>query len=144
MRDINKELRKAYFTALSGITNGGAPVPVYYMKLPTSVDALNYIVYRGLTSNDVSTKNSFDSDTGVVVEIHTYTDGTNNNGNASDEIADQVLQRIYPSPQSTLAVAGTVVSNTTVQDDTTQDFTDSANRSYISRFITFIHRIYQN
>lgn len=143
MKDINKELRKAYFTVLTGITVNGAQVPVYYMKLPTGLDISDYIVYRSITNNDVSTKNSSDTDTGVTVEIHSYTNGIDNNGNANDEMADQVLQRLYPTPQSTLTMTGGIISNTIVSSDVTQDFTDNANRSYISRFISFSHRVYQ-
>lgn len=143
MKDINKELRKSYYTALTGIIIDGNAIPVFYMKLPTSRTDQNYIVYRSINNNDGSTKNSSDTFTNVTVECHSYTDGVNNNGNAADDMANEVLQRLYPTPQSTLTMNGGIISNTEVASDVTQDFTDEANRAYISRYITFRHAIFQ-
>lgn len=138
MIDINYALRKAYYSALSGITD----VPVYYQGVPNNVSPNNYIVYRSIQSTDASTKNSSDTYTNITVEIHTYTDGINS-GLSADEIAGEVYSRIYAFPQDVLAMDGAQMVHTQLANDVTQDFVLQNNRQYISRYITFRHYIYQ-
>ena len=138
MIDINYSLRIAYKNALSGI----AGVPVFYQAVPPSISPRNYIVYRGINSSDASTFNSSDTSTNVTVEIHTWDDQQNNGVNA-DLVAREVFNRIYPNPQFNLDIDGAQIVNTKLVNDVTQDFATSANRNYISRFLTFKHNIFQ-
>lgn len=139
MIDINYSLRVAYFSALSGIT-GVAP---YYQFLPASISPQpqNYIVFRSITNNDSSTKNSSDINCSITVEIHTWTEG-DNNGLSADVIARDVFNRILPNPGATLTLDGAQMVSTRLLNDITQDFTNEANRGYISRFLTFGHKIF--
>jgi hypothetical protein len=57
-------------------------------------------------------------------------------------IARQVYDRIYPNPSAVLTLDGAQMVNTRVVNDQTQDFVSQQNRGYISRFITFRHRIF--
>ncbi len=139
MKDINYALRKAYFDALSGITD----VPVYYQCLPNNAAPESYIVYRSIQSTDASTKNSSDTFTNITVEIHTYTDIVNS-GLSADEIADEVYSRIYAFTQDVLELDGVQMVNTKATNDVTQNFIMQSNRQYISRYITFRHYIFQN
>lgn len=137
MRDVNIPLRQAYRLALTGITN----VPAYYMSAPNNVKPQDYIVYRSIQSNDVSTKNSSDTRTNITVEIHTYTEGINA-GRRCDEIADEVYTRIYAIPQSVLALTGMQMVCTRLANDVSNNTSLSGNRNYNDRFLTFSHDIY--
>ena len=137
MLDINHSLRIAYYTDLNGIEG----VPVFYQAVPPTVSPDNYIVFRSITSIDDSTVNSSDLSTTITVEIHTWKDGMNS-GLDADLIARQVYDRIYPNPSAVLTLDGAQMVNTRVVNDQTQDFVSQQNRGYISRFITFRHRIF--
>lgn len=135
MKDVNWPLRQAYTTALNGID-----VPVYYQSAPSSYTA-NYIVFRSITSNDTSTKNSSDTLTNITVEIHTHGNGSNS-GRICDALADEIFNRIYSIPQATLSLLGMQMVSTRLVSDTTNNVLLQGNRTYISRFITFRHNIF--
>lgn len=138
MIDLNYSLRVAYNTALAGIAN----VPVFYQAAPPDQSPQSYIVFRSFNSTDGSTKNSSDTETTVVVEIHTYQDIVNS-GLSADVIARDVYSRIYANGQFNLSIDGGQIVHTKMQNDQVFDFTNSAGRSYISRYITFKHTIFQ-
>ena len=138
MIDLNYSIRVAYYSALSGITG----VPVYYQSVPNDVSPQNYIVFRSITNNEASTKNSSDTNTTVTVEIHTFQD-VNNPGLNNDTIARDVYNRIYANGQFNLTIDGGQIVHTMLSSDDTQDFVMNGGRAYISRFITFKHKIFQ-
>lgn len=138
MIDINNSLRIAYYNALTGI-NG---VPIFYQSVPQNVSPKNYIVYRSITNNDASTFNSSDTNTSVTVEIHTWNDDLNS-GLSADMVAREVFNRIYPNPGAVLTLDGAQMVSTRLVNDITQDFTNQQNRTYISRYLTFRHNIFQ-
>lgn len=138
MIDINYSLRIAYQVALAGI----ADYPVFYQMLPPNVSPRQYIIFRSITSNDASTFNSSDTNTTIVIEIHTWDDGLNSGLNA-DMGAREVFNRIYPNPGAVLTLDGAQMVSTQLVNDRTQDFTNNQNRTYISRYLTFRHNIFQ-
>lgn len=138
MIDINYSLRIAYFNALTGIDG----VPVYYNVVPPSTSPDNYIVYRSITNTDSSTMNSSDVDCQVTVEIQTFTDGLNP-GITADIVAMEVFNRIYPNRSSVLTLDGAQMVNTRLLNDVTNTPISQGNRVYVSRFITFGHKIFQ-
>ena len=138
MRDINLPLRRAYYRALQA-TN----LPVYYQFLPNNINPDNYIVFRGINSNDTSTKSSSNTLTSVIVEIHTVKDVANP-GIDADNIANDVYTFIYAISMFVLPVDGVQMVSTRLSNDTVQDFQISSQKNYISRFITFEHNIFQN
>lgn len=137
MIDINYSLRIAYNTALSGIG-----CPVFYQQVPSNVSPDNYILFRSITNSDASTINSSDTNTSITVEIHTFKNGLNS-GLDADMIAREVYNRIYPNPQAVLTLDGAQMVSTKLVNDVTQDFTNVQNRTYVSRFLTFRHNIFQ-
>lgn len=138
MIDINYSLRIAYFNALTGI----AGVPVYYNIVPPNTSPDNYIVYRSITNTDASTMNSSDVDCQVTVEIQTFTDGLNP-GMTADIAAMEVFNRIHPTPSSVLTLDGAQMVTTRLLNDITQPPVTQGNRMYVSRYITFGHKIFQ-
>lgn len=137
MIDINYSLRIAYQTALSGI----AGVPVFYNMVPPMVSPNNYIMFRTITNTDAGTINTSDVDTQITVEIQTYESGLNS-GLTADMVAREVFNRIYPNQRSSLVIDGAQVVKTRLLNDITQAPVTQANRTYVSRFITFGHNIY--
>lgn len=140
MRDINEVLRIAYAAALSSNTAG---VGVFYQGLPSNRTDDNYIIFRSINNVDASTKNTFETVTNITVEIHTK-NNVGNRGLSADTIADEVLQLIYGSRQSNLALSRGQIYNTELANDVTQDFIQSGQFGYISRYLTFRHLIYCN
>lgn len=137
MIDINYSLRIAYFNALTGI----AGVPVFYNEVPPNVSPDQYIVFRSITNTDISTCNTSDVSTQITVEIQTWNDGINSGINA-DMVAREVYTRILPNPGATLTLDGAQMISTRLLNDVTNQTVAVGNRAYVSRFITFGHKIY--
>ena len=136
MRDVNEPIRVAYASALTTVG-----VPVYYQYLPNNLNPDNYIVFRSITGNDVSTKSSSDVSLNIVVEIHTK-GNVGNQGLTADTIADQVYQLIYPNKQTNLVLSRGQVLQTEMANDRVIDFQQKNQFGYISRYITFRHWVY--
>lgn len=145
MIDVNIPLRKAYFTALSGITYNSIAVPVYYSYLPDDLDPDFYIIYAAVTNNAAGTFTTQDTLSSMRVTV--FTKGNkNNDGNAADAIAGQILTRLLATPSFNLPLpTGTPlqVTGTTLESDTTQDWTMQTARIYIDRIMIFRHTIFQ-
>lgn len=137
MIDINYSLRIAYTTALNGITG----MPVFYNNLPPNISPDNYIVFRSITNTDASTMNSSDINTQITVEIQTFEDGINS-GLTSDMVARDVFTRILPNPGAILTLDGAQMVSTRLLNDITNQPVNIGNRAYVSRFLTFGHKIY--
>lgn len=137
MIDINYSLRIAYTTALNGITG----MPVFYNNLPPNISPDNYIVFRSITNTDASTMNSSDINTQITVEIQTFEDGINS-GLTSDMVAREVFTRILPNSGATLTLDGAQMVSTRLLNDITNQPVNIGNRAYVSRFLTFGHKIY--
>jgi hypothetical protein len=137
MRDMNEPVRVAYAARLLQISNMG----VYYQALPNNINPDNYIVFRSLTDNDVSTKSSSDVSLNITVEIHTKNNIANTGLNV-DTIADQVYQLIYPNKQTNITLSRGQVLQTQMVVDRTLDYQLKNQFGYIDRFITFRHWIF--
>lgn len=137
MIDINYSLRIAYQSALTGI----AGVPVFYNNLPPNVSPDTYLIFRSITNTDDSTLSTNDISTQITVEIQTFEDGLNS-GQTADMIAREVFNRVYPYHNYNLTIDGAQIVTTRLLNDITQQPVDVGNRVYVSRFITFGHRIF--
>lgn len=137
MIDINYSLRNAYFSALTGI----AGVPVFYNAVPPTISPDNYIVFRSITNNDNSTMSSSDINCQITVEIQTWEDNLNSGLNA-DMAAREVFTRILPNPQAVLTIDGAQMVTTRLLNDITPPPVTLGNRAYVSRVLTFGHKIF--
>lgn len=137
MIDINYSLRVAYFTALNGISG----TPVFYNILPPNVSPDNYILFRSITNVDDSTMNSSDISCQITVEIQTWQDGLNS-GLDADQAAREVFNRILPNQGATLTLDGAQMISTRLLNDITQPPISIGNRAYVSRYLTFGHKIF--
>lgn len=141
MKDINASLQKSYYTALNGIVYNDAAVPIYYMTAPDDLVVDNYIIFGGVTNNDISTKGSSDTNTLMRVTIHTKSNKYNS-GQAANNIAGQVFDRIYPNPQFVLSLDGFQMYSTELHSDLTQDYSIKNSVSFIDRILIFRHKIF--
>lgn len=143
MRDSNYALRKAYFEALTGITFDGKAVPVYYLNIPDDIKANNYIVFGGVTNNDLSTKSSSEQYSTMRVTIHTISPKSNS-GEAADNIAGQVYTRLYPDVHFKLDLSAYNLQCYSVEmvNDMIQDYGIVNSTVFIDRIILFRHRIF--
>ena len=137
MIDLNYSLRVAYKTALSALS-----IPSYYQSVPNNLNPDNYIVFRSIINNDASTKECSQTNTTIVVEIHTKQD-VMNQGVSADTIARDVFNVLYPNRTSPLQINGGQIVNTELINDRTDEFVMESGEMFISRFLTFQHIIYQ-
>lgn len=137
MIDINYSLRIAYYAALNGI----ADVPVFYNSLPPNVSPDQYIIFRSITNTDASTCNSSDINAQITVEIQTFSEGVNS-GLSADMAAREVFTRVYPNQGAVMTLDGAQMISTRLLNDITQPPVGVGNRTYVSRFLTFGHKIF--
>lgn len=145
MKDVNWPLRKIYYSALNGLTYNSTTIKAFYQKAPDDISDKYYIVFAGLTNNDVSSKQKSDTDTSIRVTIHTY-ESKYNDGRAADAIAQLVFDAIYPNKQTRpdMSADGLQVVNTSLSQDLVQDYNIQNSREYFDRILTFTHRVYHS
>lgn len=85
--------------------------------------------------------NTSDINCQITVEIQTWEDGLNS-GLDADQAAREVFTRILPNPGATLTLDGAQMVSTRLLNDITQPPISQGNRAYVSRFITFGHKIF--
>jgi len=91
MKDVGYSLRKAYYDKLNGaVTLNAVAVPVYD-NVPDSAN-YPYIQISNISVVDNSTKDNFNNNCVVTVQVFTGTDGTNYSKADADAISTQVMQ----------------------------------------------------
>lgn len=145
MLSNNLSLRKAYYALLNTIEYSGVPVPVFWGQLPTSMSPGVYIIFGQIRNNDQSNKSSSVTSTNVTVSVYTNS-FKYNDGQAVEVVANEVLNRIYDTPQFNISLAETFfqVIATKLSSDTTQDFSQDKQNCYVDRTMIFNHTIFQN
>jgi hypothetical protein len=144
MKDVNYPIRKAYNTALAGVSYNSVAVETFYQFLPDGIHPDLYIVIDSISNNNAGTINSQETRTSVTVTVHSFGEKYSN-GQAVDDVAGQVLAAINPSPSGVLDLSDDdlQMAGTTLQADNTQTFSSQGNRIYIDRVLIFEHHIYQ-
>lgn len=144
MLSSNVSVRKAYYATLSTIQYEGVPVPVFWNQLPTTISPGIYIIFSNIRNNDQSNKSASVTQTSVTVSVYTnslkYNDGT-----AVEFVANEVLNRIYKSPQFKLPLDTFFqIIQTRLTSDITNNFSQDRQNVYIDRILVFNHTIFQN
>lgn len=143
MLSSNLAIRRAYFAALRTIEYNSLFVPVYFSQLPTTIAPGIYIIFGQIRNVDDSNKSASVTKTSVTVSVYTnsvkYNDGV-----AVEQVANEVLNRIYKNPQfKILENSFFQVIGTELISDMTNDFSKDQN-VYIDRILIFQHTIFQN
>jgi hypothetical protein len=93
MKDPAYSIRKAYYDALNTLAYVNyAPVPIYD-NIPDNA-YYPYIQISNISMTDSSTKDNFNSDCVVTLQIFTGTDGTSYSKKDADEISNSVMEKI--------------------------------------------------
>jgi hypothetical protein len=143
MLSINTSIRKAYYSTLGTIQYEGVAVPVFWNQIPSTIAPGIYIIFSNIRNNDQSNKGASVTQTSVTVSVYTnslkYNDGI-----AVESVANEVLNRIYNSPQFKLPLDTFFqVTQTRLTSDITNNFSERQN-VYIDRILIFNHTIFQN
>jgi hypothetical protein len=137
MRDVNKQLRQAYYGAL----NGHIDVPIYYAQLPDGTSPDAYVLINTIMST------SFDDDdynhTKTAVQLLIISRALNNNdGNINDTVGNEVLRIVLPNPRaSVIQISNGNVMNTTLTNDITTPTLSDGTKKVVQRVLTFSHII---
>ena len=143
MLSINTSIRKAYYATLSTIQYEGVPVPVFWNEIPKTIAPGIYIIFSNIRNNDQSNKGASVTQTSVTVSVYTNS-MKYNDGLAVEAVANEVLNRIYKSPQFKLPLDTFFqVTQTRLTSDITNNFSERQN-VYIDRILIFNHTIFQN
>lgn len=144
MKDVNYKLRKAYTTALTGLTVNATAIPVYYLQAPESETASNYIIMQSVANVDDGNFASTNTLTSIQLQIITEGEGANP-GKMADDIAGAVYGIIYPTPQAVLDMTadGVQMVGTFLTDDRVLN-DRLGNIEYVTRILTFRHNIFHN
>lgn len=141
MKDVNYKLRKAYNTALTGLTVNSIEIPVYYLQAPESETGANYIIMNNVANVDEGSFSKTNTQTSMQLQVTTWAEGANA-GKMADDIAGAVFGIIYPTPQSVLDMSadgvqmvGTFLTDDRVINDRFGD------REFVTRILTFRHNI---
>lgn len=137
MLEVNYPIRKAVFSALSGITYNAVSVPVYYPYAPENAPA-NYITFQPVSTSEDSTMNSIDTVTSFRVTIHSKNDN-DNSGRAADTIAGSVLAALHPTPRFVLDLSSDnlKMNSIRVSSDNTENYSILGQKMFIDRTIIF-------
>jgi hypothetical protein len=93
MKDVGYSIRKAYFDKLNNnITIGGNIVPIYD-NVPGNAE-YPYIQVANVSVVDNSTKDNFNNNCVVTVQVYTGTDGSSYSRLDVDNLSNQVMQRL--------------------------------------------------
>ena len=141
MRDVNYQIRRAYYNALKLMLVDGVDIPVYAFQAPATEDTAGYIVFQVISNVDNSTANSSDVKTTVRINIYTY-GGIGNTGRFSENIANEVYERIYNKTTSMLTLDNHQMVSTSLVNDIQSELSVKGSRVYIDRIITFVHNIF--
>lgn len=135
MKDASYALRVGYFTPLDSVLS----VPVYDAKADDSASG-NYVVISSQSSVSDSSKDSFQYEHSITVDVVTRFQGNAATSKTADDIANAISDAIQPTPSTSgLTVTGFVVL-TTNRD--VKEIKGQFGTEYIIRkILTFSHLI---
>lgn len=90
MKDVGYSLRKAYYEKLNGqVLLGDSQVPIYD-NIPDTA-SYPYVQIANISVADSSTKDNFNTNCVVTIQVYTGTDGTSYSKYDADYISNQVM-----------------------------------------------------
>lgn len=97
MKDVNTILPRKIYELLQPVVS----CKVYYKYVPANETGNAYVSINTITNTDVSTQQTSDTDTTVMIGIYSR-ESQANPGKLVDDIAAAVYAAIYPNRQQTL------------------------------------------
>lgn len=138
MIDINAPILKAYYNAIDALG-----IPVYEGEEPDDVLDKIYVVISDVSSNDVSTKSSFDFNCNIQLSIHSWEYKYVNSSTLNTTVG-QILQAIKPDVNSVfdLSADGMQMTDLKLAQDITQRLGILGERKFITRILIFTQNIF--
>ncbi len=138
MIDINTPILKAYYNAIDALG-----IPVYEGEEPDDVLDKIYVVISDVSSNDVSTKSSFDFNCNIQLSIHSWEYKYVNSSTLNTTVG-QILQAIKPDVNSVfdLSADGMQMTDLKLAQDITQRLGILGERKFITRILIFTQNIF--
>ena len=138
MIDINTPILKAYYNAIDALG-----IPVYEGEEPDDVLDKIYVVISDVSSNDVSTKSSFDFNCNIQLSIHSWEYKYVNSSTLNTTVG-QILQAIKPDVNSVfdLSADGMQMTDLKLAQDVTQRLGILGERKFITRILIFTQNIF--
>lgn len=138
MIDINTPILKAYYNAIDALG-----IPVYEGEEPDDLLDKIYVVISDVSSNDVSTKSSFDFNCNIQLSIHSWEYKYVNSSTLNTTVG-QILQAIKPDVNSVfdLSADGMQMTDLKLAQDITQRLGILGERKFITRILIFTQNIF--
>ena len=138
MIDINTPILKAYYNAINALG-----IPVYEGEEPDDVLDKIYVVISDVSSNDVSTKSSFDFNCNIQLSVHSWEYKYVNSSTLNTTVG-QILQTIKPDVNSVfdLTADGLQMTDLKLAQDITQRLGILGERKFITRILIFTQNIF--
>jgi hypothetical protein len=138
MIDINTPILKAYYNAINGLG-----IPVYEGEEPDDVLDKIYVVVSDVSSNDVSTKSSFDFNCNIQLSINSWEYKYVNSSTLNTTVG-QILNAIKPDVNSVfdLTADGLQMTDLKLSQDITQRLGILGERKFITRILIFTQNIF--
>lgn len=92
--DASLEIRQHYISLLSGISYNSRVVPV--INLAKVFSKLPYILVFGVSVDPANTKNSYNDNVTVTIQVHTEFSGNFGGEKAADTIVNEIINKRYP------------------------------------------------
>jgi hypothetical protein len=148
MKDAHKPLRTAIYEALNGnvvvnFNNDGSVVPIYDDEV-TDRGQNVYVLLTTQTGTDASNRSHFNGSATQEIQIIDKTELSVDKRRV-DDIADQVFEILWPTPQSDGLVqqTGFQILNLRKQADNYLPLQISSTQTLMRRIITFSARVHQ-
>mgnify|MGYP001050902254 CR=1 FL=1 len=147
MVDTGKELRKAYFSLLSGqVTVEGSAIPFVDEKLEVNINEHDtYVMFTSQDEEDVSNKKHFANETLIRLQIVNQRKATNTK-EVVESVSNQILSKLFPTRTSWAVSLSSPLSLTYAKylngSYNPVEMTD--NGFVISKILTIKNRIVQN
>lgn len=138
MIDINAPILKAYYNAIDSLG-----IPVYEGEEPDDLLDKIYVVISDVSSNDVSTKSSFDFNCNIQLSVHSWEYKYVNSSTLNTTVG-QILQAIKPDVNSVfdLSADGMQMTDLKLAQDITQRLGILGERKFITRILIFTQNIF--
>lgn len=138
MKDVNTILPRKIYELLQPVVS----CKVYYKYVPANETGNAYVSINTITNTDVSTQQTSDTDTTVMIGIYSR-ESQANPGKLVDDIAAAVYAAIYPNRQQTLDLSPDFQNcSVALVNDVVMDATMTNTNILINRFLTFRFNIF--
>jgi hypothetical protein len=144
LRDTQRILRHAIRDLLAGqLSWDGTAVPVYDEKKRDKQSADLFVILSTQQETDNNTDTSWTTDSSIDIEI-THKTEFEVSKDAIDEISDQILEILLPTPDGPgWEVGGFLIQNIRRSSTITRNFSVTDSQSIVAKIITITSKITQ-